>query len=106
MKYGALALVAAGAGALWWYTRKPKPVAVAPLPFTPFVPQLAPKPKTSSSPKKGPSPKKGKTIELEVSSETEQMTQQVSIIGSCELDDGSEGLLVIDAYGDEQCVKP
>jgi len=106
MKYGALALVAAGAGALWWFTRKGTPAPVAPLGLTTFAPQVAPKPKKSSSPKKGASPKKGETIELEVTSEPEQMTQQVSIIGSCELEDGSEGLLVIDAYGAEQCMKP
>ena len=107
MKHLGWLAVAAAAAGVWWHTRKKKPVMIPPpAAFAPitgsWTAPVAEKKETKV--KKGASPKKGTTVELKVESDVEQMTQQVSIIGSCELPDGSAGLLIVDAYGEEQCV--
>jgi hypothetical protein len=106
MKYGLVALGAAAAAGLWWHSRKKAPPisAPAPLAFTPSPMQFLQSAAPPKQVKKGSSPKKGATVDLKVVSEVEQQTQVVTVIGSCELPGGLEGLLVIDAYGEELCV--
>lgn len=98
---------AAGLAAFWLWRNRAKSPAPAPA----FAPLPAPQsfagatvPKKKEKVKKGKSPKKGPTVDIAVESEEQQMTEVITIIGQCELEDGSAGTLILDAYGDEQCV--
>ena len=102
MKYGFLTLAAVAAAGVWWLTRKDAP-AVSPsvvAPFVPFVPVVEAKAKTITT---GASPNKGNTIDIEVANESEQMTQVLTAIGSCELGSGIAGTLYINQDGEEVC---